>query len=251
MSFSLQNIDELVLHIDVNGTIIAEDKAGGENSADFIVKLLDRAKKQGRTVDASVLDAIKKKLATQEEGEVYIFPALFRLFDQLDAAQIRYKVMFRTFGEDIQDVTAAIKRKRPEVEFAHIEFSSTNCDAMTQRMIFATQYPDAQWVTVQENYQHWDTQGRNAQAGKQLCLNQNRRIFDVFFDDCVLRKDLIHVIAPTGITMEKKEAIARGHLIDVDTLEAMYDDDYFIKQLVKAYAKYADALQVAAPRLGI
>jgi len=245
--FSFQNIDEIVLHIDVNGTIIAEDKAGGETPADFIEKLIERAKKQGRKVDDDVLNVINQKLATREEGAaVFIFPSLFRLLDQLDMEKVPYRIMFRTFGSDIVDITTEIKRQRPGVEFAHIEFKEPNCDAMKQRQIFSSNYLDEQWVTVQENYEHWDAHGRNAKSGKQLCLNPNPRIFDIFLDDCVSRKDLIHVVDSDGVTMEKIDAIARGHLVDVDTLDAMYDDDYFIKQLVKASARYSDSLQFEA-----
>lgn len=247
---SFQNIDEMIIHVDVNGTIIAEDKAGGETPVDFIKKLLERAKKQGLKIDEEVLNVINQKLdAREENAAVYIFPSFFRLIDELDSAQIRYKVMFRTFGSDIPDIMVEIKKKRPGIEFAHIEFKKENCNATIQRQIFATESLDNQWVTVQENYEYWDTQGRNAESGKQLCLNQDPRIFNIFFDDCILRKDLIHVIDPYGVTMEKKDAIARGHLVNVDTLEALYDDDYFIKQLIKASARYSDSLQFAGLHL--
>jgi hypothetical protein len=105
------------------------------------------------------------------------------------------------------------------------------------------QFKDKQWGTVQENYEHWDTNGRNAKSGKQLCLNLSPRIFEVFFDDCISRKDLVHVVDADGTTMDKIEAITRGHLVNVDTIEAIYDDEYFIKQLIQAYARYSDSLQ--------
>jgi hypothetical protein len=82
-----------------------------------------------------------------------------------------------------------------------------------------------------------------------MCLNKNPRILDVFFDDCVKRKDLIHVVDSNGSTMDKSEAIARGHLVAVDTLKAIYDDEYFIKELVKAMIKYSDSLQLEALHL--
>ena len=70
-------------------------------------------------------------------------------------------------------------------------------------------------VYIQEDYATWNKQGRAKEHGKQLLSHP--QMFQIFFDD----NDCVHIPSPDSST----------HFVRVNTLDAMQDEDYFVKHV--------------------
>lgn len=248
---------KLVIHWDINGTITAVDSTehGSEiDNANMVVsksvfgkvvngvwvlnddvcenyesqtyydylKSVDKENYKKRSFDftkpnnpgASLVGLIDKVVATNKN---FLFGSFLKAVEEFpDALHV-----FRTFGQDTNDVLATLRRHHSlkdrfelvshgkpisvdliEVDGHVMSFHEFNTLlAQTDRHIF-----------IQENYEYWNTCGRKKEFGKQLVSHEG--LTQVFFDD----NDCVFVNGQTSNTK----------FILVNTLSALMDDDYYV-----------------------
>ena len=121
-------LPRLVLHFDVNGTVIITDPAAGLSFEDAIEKALDQAdwinsSTYPPTLKISKTAVTKTQLADalkwphgepivpelcMDGNHHFMFPSFYKAITELACAKREFTIVFRTFGSDIKKVQTAI-----------------------------------------------------------------------------------------------------------------------------------------------
>lgn len=288
---------QLILHFDINKTLILKDSSKGIESEEMLTSLLaeftygqwdnihgrmsyteyvervllpddskDPQRKMKRTrktceflnwlqavkhpLQQEVFekrDMMKRKFTDPVTGELKfcVFQSFYKLIQHLQATNRRFVVSLRTFGDDLEEVVdeigshplgIKITRKASFVnKELHLEGASTVKKAET---IFETFLQSQEHFAIQDNWKEWNSDGGHARSGKPFFYDASGKWHDVsnlslFFDDNFSgeERDILNPIEVSGKQVTGGELKGKM-LFTVNPIEAVLDDDYYIK-LVK------------------
>ena len=281
---------KLILHVDVNKTIIAEDAANSKNLDKVLIESLakqykgiwnssltqeityvqyvkeylfpgdksDRAlrRKRGAAVH-SFLDVLKsmndprypiilerfrnaRKKVGLQKGR--IFNSFYKLINYLEREGITYTIVLRTFGTDLGEISHELAAQANLVfdwEGYFVEGTLyLKSDQKKQEVVLETFeeiyafFKSQNHIQIKDDFKYWNDHHEQAQYGKLFPINEaNSSIKTLFFDDNATE----NIINPRNITsgcfMEPEQLIKSGDICSVDTLQAIENDDYFIKEV--------------------
>jgi len=149
----------------------------------------------------------------------FLFPSFVRTISAFPEALI----VIRTFGQDVDDVLKTLleipsvaPRFRSVVRATPVDTEGIMVGETLHTYDEFNQVLETieSHILIQENYHYWNSNQRKKEHGKQLLGSSN--LFQVFFDD----NDCVHV---------RGQAATQTHFIRVNTMQALFDDDYFVK----------------------
>lgn len=173
----------------------------------------------------------------------YIFFSFFNLFEELKAQNIQFRIILRTFGNDLDPVISAITQTFPEEKFSgkgyfsegklhiHSDHSSFVFDNLQDVYIF---FKSNSHIAIQDNWQEWNDHQESKDYAKRFPIDlEDNQILSLFFDDNIKeRQSPDNIVTPinikTGECLDIEELIEQKKIFRVNTYQAIVDDHYFM-----------------------
>lgn len=241
---------KLILHFDINETLIASDQSNGKDVMDGILNSiseevymkdynisykkyteslypgLDPQMKEQRLrmlredLHLHMNEEQKEKVSKCiEKSKHPIVPAFQYLIEKLDQRQIKYVIHLRTFGEDLPKVLphieSIIRRKIHVIE-------RNNLSKESLRNIFRTQC-----CAMREDYIIWKNSDKHYSCGKMFPIETSNTYKAFFFDDNITKG----IVCPYEEDIIDPSSLTDKYLFNVSILEAYLDDTYFYKKI--------------------
>lgn len=170
-----------------------------------------------------------------------IFPSFIAMIDELNSNHTPYTIVFRTFGDDLDNVIKETN-KRCHLEIQNrakfikgiLHHNNGNVFDTPEAMLGCiAPFQHAAW---QDDYQHWHNHGESHEAGKLYPINMhNNELVSIFFDDNAIDKNIIHVESIPSNTDDQRllqaDLLTSGRIVAVNTLQAATDRNYFIDRV--------------------
>jgi len=294
----------LMLHFDINKTLIASDRAGGKSTENVLNQLLS-AKYQD-CWDSSIEEAIsyddyvrnvlfpgpeydlelKKqrknyldhfvgylrernhpfypeciktynaalKVLQNSKGDV--FPSFYRLLEELERRNISYKIILRSFGEEVFEIAEEINANYKDIitNFGSFKKGTLILDSHEVGCNPTAIYEalrSAGHAAIRDDWQYWMEGNMDGKFGKPFFLDQSdNNTLSFFFDDNIYLDDREkNIVAPidakTGKPIAIAELAALHRVICVDTLEAILNERYFVNLIQREFWIEQQAIQEA------
>jgi hypothetical protein len=205
----------------------------------------------------------------------HLLAALFETIQNLTRRSQPVRFVFRTFGTDLPEIAEAVTAfchgKHPDYpHFCHPQVSLERLfkgrwtadgvyellDYVDESLVVAR--GDAEIVAlldslimcgIQDDYEHWAAHGWEPWAGKPVWVPSSTRVHHVLLDDNIhnIQEDSIASVRKQHVdgtyrTLSGREILEMQgvHLIRVPTLEPILNPQWFVQQLDKAQARYAE-----------
>lgn len=292
----------LILHFDVNGTIIANDKAAGLSIADrinfilaskytycygdlkeplsysdYVSKLYPgdfferEVKSKRELLLKNFVNFVKEsdfpfkqdlmieysRLETALNG-CCVFPSFISLIKQLKDDQINFKMVLRTFGNEVEDAISDIESHLPDEKFTYrgsfkdnqwtIQNGQNQTTIEKINEIYDLFKSDGGHIAIQDSFKEWFDTKQSWMNGKRFPINlqeikQESPVLSLFFDDFIGNlgkdKDIITPInSEDGSFITIQELQDRKIVFSVKTGEAILDPDYFINKVYGSLENY-------------
>jgi hypothetical protein len=208
----------------------------------------------------------------------HILPALFRTLEELTCRNEPFRVVFRSFGSDLADVTDAVsifaQGQHPDYpDFRNDNLVVTPADLVKGRWDSSENGSFGLWSQansleasgddeildwiqdrticgIQDDYEFWSRHGCEPWSGKPVWVPARQR-----HQHHILLDDNIHNLPNDSIASVRLQSREGGtfrtlvgkeiqqmqglHLIRVPTIEAILNPDWFLQQIDQARARYA------------
>ena len=194
-----------------------------------------------------------------------LFYSFVKLLDVLQQADVKATVVLRTFGSELVEGMGLIEKIVPEARFTltgRVKSGKICLNERDARFVddegkliaegkgraidgkVVEVFQKHRFVGIQDDFDSWKIEGRNPRFGKPFPFEKNgEETFSLFFDDNIRQDDLKNIVAPMdlrGAFVPPTEALKKGRLRRVKTIDAIIDDDYFLKALERALAFLPD-----------
>ena len=275
----------LLLHFDMNGTIIAIDAAGGKTNHEAVMAaladaytarwddkldhpisyseyvneyLLPNKSKQERHEQIFnfllYLDKRKEPKAQQaheqyeqaiaklQHQKTLILSSFYALLEFLEMNGYDFSIIIRTFGKELDSVIKEIEL-RTHLSFMnhHLYFKNGLCFRQDSNEPIVDLYgflKENKHVTIRDDWASWHSHQEKAAFGKPFPIDeQEHSIHSMFFDDNIrtdlpFDKNIVHPMDPSHSTPLAIAPLIQSHtLVPVNTLHAILDEDYYIKEV--------------------
>lgn len=220
------------IHMDVNGTVTAQDPAAGLSPADALAKAISAAAHGKSCRDGAFLFRDMQPLEAPEAGTISFFDhncryatawhrhegiapkqmhrlhdkyatrleeehgfllnPLWRLLEHLDDAQYDWVLLFRTMGKDLPRVKEELAAQGRSL---HGDGFLSGRDAVNDPAGFAEyvdELPSGTIAAVQDDFRHWQRNGFRHDAGKVVVMDPSRHA-TIVFDDYIRPWDLSEI----------------------------------------------------------
>ena len=208
----------------------------------------------------------------------HMLPALFRTLEELTHRKEPFRVVFRSFGSDLVEVTDAVsifaRGQHPDYpDFRNNDLVVTQANLVkgswdrSENGLFQLWSQDGSleasgddeildWIqhrtvcAIQDDYEFWSRHGCEPWSGKPVWVpSRRRRQHHILFDDNIhnLAHDSIASVklqphdgaSFRTLSGEEIQQMQGLHLIRVPTIEPILNPDWFLIQIDKARARYA------------
>lgn len=199
-------------------------------------------------------ERIKEKFTDPETRKINftVFMSFYQLLEKLRANKIPFVIILRTFGDDLKEVTEEIGTHPLGVRFARWgKFDGENLQldkegtVDTVSKIFDTFLKSQEHFAIRDNWKKWNSDGERGRSGKPFVfdLDGNRhevRNLSLFFDDNITgeEKDIVNPVEIHGRKVSGKD-LQDKQVFRVNTVQAMLDDDYYVKMVRQAFLQNA------------
>lgn len=168
-----------------------------------------------------------------------VFPSFYALVKYLEDKNVSYTILLRSFGNDLQSVLQELSQTLniSEIPLFKMQGNTLLVEGLpyphTSVVKHAKKY---RFVGVQDDFFYWNTHNESKEYGKIFPLSNED--ISLFFDDNVEEKGgEKNIICPYLLTTNSSipilPLIQSGHIVRVDTLEALTNTEYFIERLQK------------------
>lgn len=168
-----------------------------------------------------------------------IFPSFFKLIEFLESHNFKYTIVFRTFGQDLplisQDIENKLQQPLALGKFKEGTFYMDGKGYQDPSAIH-TLLKKHKFVGIEEDYRYWAEHDELREFGKIFPVINTLNEKCVFFDDHIPSHDnakgaIIHPVDLNNKPLALSELINNKLLVKVDMIDAILDDEYFIKHL--------------------
>ncbi|CCB85225.1 putative uncharacterized protein [Parachlamydia acanthamoebae UV-7] len=288
--------ERLILHFDINETLIASDQAAGKSAKDTINRALAQKYKEKWSesiaepisyqeyvyryllpgdknnsqlkekrlqklfhftdfIQASAYPIKNQVLAEYHHclnkfvsGEpIQIFPSFFKMIRHLQNQRVSFTLQIRTFGKELPQIVQAINTQlgcefikyNARFENRHLFIENRPKPVISLPEIY--QFFKICNVGVQDSWKEWSEHQKYAAYGKLFPIDlEDPHTIAIFFDDNIRPqepKNIVNAIdIRSGCSVSARDLIETHNLVIVDMLQAIEDEDYFIKHVQQACA---------------
>jgi len=176
-----------------------------------------------------------------EALKLAVFPSFFKLIHYLDESGFRYTILFRTFGPDAPETANELNQELGDEFIA--EFHTIRKGAIDgKEELYGYILKSNNHFAVQDDWKVWYQNNEEGAYGKYFPIDRKDRTrLSLFFDDNA-RIDLDRAErnavrpydAATGEKLSVIKLVDERRVFPVSTLEALCDEDYFIKLVESA-----------------
>ncbi len=193
---------------------------------------------------SSVKDRFDRIMSCLEKQDSLLFKSFWKLVEWLEIQEkdqgLQYKIVFRTFGHDIPAIQETLIKKGfccdhlTSFKNGQLVSGDKTHDLNDHKTIVSAIAVD-KFNAVQDDWKHWNTNGEKREFGKPFYVSNGSSLevepIRIFFDDNVIEKEIIYPLTKEGIPVNVQGLIDKGLLVNVKTLDAIADEDYFIERI--------------------
>lgn len=195
-----------------------------------------------------VLQEYEKAISVLNNSASIIFPSFYSLLSDLDSQGISYTIILRSFGEEVFDVKNEISA------MSKIIFNRTGIFREGKLYLENESLEDPYeiyhllrrigHIAIQDDWNYWNAHRMSAEYGKPFYIDkEDNDTLPIFFDDNINNTNSANnIIAPLdpsrGVFISMGELIESRQAVQVDTLQAILKDDYFINCVRAAIHHY-------------
>jgi hypothetical protein len=180
-----------------------------------------------------------------------VFRSFYKLLEDLDSRHIEYSVILRTFGSDLDRVATDVNQARStnffglRGRFKDRQLFIQESPSQERRIEDISQiyqfFKESSHIAIQDNWEDWAQHNEHQEFGKTVPIDlEDETVLSLFFDDNVKTKpgSVTNVVNPVDIRTGQSMAVAplvdKKIIFRVDMLEAILDDDYYIRHVNEA-----------------
>jgi plasmid maintenance system killer protein len=186
-------------------------------------------------------ELLKDKL---ENHKSILFNSFYQLIYFLNQHSIHFTIVLRTFGDDLNRVMneANSHLKMPffnqsaSFKQGNLYISNKNLDSITAIYEFLK---TTAHIGIQDNWKEWNDHNEAQEYAKRFPIDlSDSSTICMFFDDNVELdpSSITNIVNPievqTGKSLSVKDLIEANHIIVVDTINAILDDNYYINKVM-------------------
>jgi len=163
----------------------------------------------------------------------HLFPSFIRLLSELRLHQIPFTLVLRSFGDDIPAVKHELEAQHIFInDIGHFEGPVLHLHGRQLRepQEIAKNLMSGRHQAWRDDWNYWHKHKHTGTFGKPFYLSEQQPL-SLFFDDKAVEKDIIHICRINGQVTSKEEALSKGYLVPVDTLQAIREPDYFCERV--------------------
>ena len=177
-----------------------------------------------------------------ERQKEQIFASFYKLIEFLREKDISYTLVIRTFGAEAPEIADELNRRFGSDFLTDFRSFKKGKLQGTESNLYDLVANTDHHLVIQDDWHWWAKHGQDWQYGKPfpIDLNDPQRI-SLFFDDNAKPDPKFpqkNIVAPydaaSGQPISPDELIKQGRLLPVDMLEALCDEDYYIRLVEKA-----------------
>lgn len=226
--------------------------------SDFVKKHLYPGDKSDPEIRAARFKLLHNFVENQEQTPIYtrlkrdydalcqkmsdrlLFPSFIHCLNTLEQLNIKATIVLRTFGHDLTAVTQAVERQLPKAKFVSGQMSKGKLlfeqHSYRSPSAIRSTLNSHRWVAIQDDWAWWIANKLHRHCGKPLFVDlKDSRTHAIFFDDNIKTdpSSKTNIVCAHNLKGEEITAtcLESRQLISVDTLEAIRDPNYFLKQI--------------------
>jgi hypothetical protein len=165
-----------------------------------------------------------------------VFPSFVKLIETLEEKNISFSLIFRSFGSDLDAVTKELNIEVSKASFKKGKLFTENGVIENPQHIF-DYIKSYKWLGIQDDYFYWHKHNELKEYGKQFPLEVETETISIFFDDNIEFDAATNIVAPLDVKTKKYipilPLIYKERLVPVNTIDAILDENYFIKFISK------------------
>ena len=179
-----------------------------------------------------------KKIKDNFPAGKKIFASFIALIEYLEKNNIKFSVIFRSFGNDVDNIIAELKERTSLKSFSRSELSReylNNLNAAEAAKMLSTINP-GEHGAWQDNWPYWNQKSETFEGGKPFLIDFNHpNQIAMFFDDHAKNKQII-CVKPTqegnfNQRLLQEKLIDAGRIVPVKKLNASEENNYFIEKV--------------------
>lgn len=223
------------------------DRQHREKAHRYLHHFMDYLKEYNHPLYPSVLQEYKTLLTALDSMQGRVFASFYRLLAYLDQQEISYSIILRSFGEEVLEVKEEIAQTYPLI-FSHAgtfqqgklifegEENAVEAEAIYLKL------RNVKHAAIQDDWNYWNEHGMALGYGKPFYIDRtDQEILSIFFDDNVCLDASNQIISPldatTGEVLLLEELIDYRQIVAVDTIQAIFDVDYYKNKVEEAIFK--------------
>lgn len=176
-----------------------------------------------------------------------VIDSFYKLIEYLEANNIKFSIILRSFGVDTDNVMEEVNKHlgmrffenrndfRGILRLIDVLPALEKLAYLKQLYNFIKTTPN---IGVRDDYCYWDSNKQCQRFSKPFPVdNTDSSVIQIFFDDNVRLEpesnvNIIHPIdVNTGKSINANELIKRHMIIQANIVQALLDDDYFVKAI--------------------
>jgi hypothetical protein len=201
---------------------------------DFLKEKDDRNYFRAKEIYVRAMDAFQKQ-------ETEIFPSFYKLIDKLHERNIAYTLIIRTFGSEAGSIAEELNQRYGENFIANAYAMKQGQLEGTESDLYALILNADHHFIIRDDWDWWYSHKENWMYGKPfpIDLNDKERI-SLFFDDHAKPNPNYpdsNIVTPynveNGLLISPDKLIAAKSIYPVDMIEALCDEDYYVRFIEK------------------
>jgi hypothetical protein len=173
-------------------------------------------------------------------GENHIPQSFINLLNYLEENKLSYSLVFRTFGNDINDVVNELSKRTHVKALDHVTFiggelKQANGNVLKSPEKILKYFKSGKYFTCSDNFADWRKTNETYAGGKPFVIDLNSRDVSIFFDDNAVSKQILCVKPVDDSYYDQsfiqQQLVQLGRIVPVNIFEACSNNDYFISRL--------------------
>lgn len=208
----------------------------------LLTRFVESLREQEHPLYPEVFSIYQTALSKLQNGNGRVFPSFYHLVNYLDQTEISYTLILRSFGTEVYEIAAEINSHYPN-KFQHSgKFDRGTLilgewQAKSPREIY-TLLRSLSHMAINDDWVYWNKGAQASQYAKPFLIDtSDNKTLGIFFDDNIdLSNSSKNIIAPIDVTTGRQIPVKDlpNQVVQVDTLEAILNDNYFIERVQKA-----------------
>lgn len=211
----------------------------------YYYNFIEGLRESGHPLYQEIAEAYHHALTKLPNSPNRVFSSFYLLLDKLEEEQRSYTIILRSFGSEVFNIAKEINASFVPLfdHYGKFKHGTLLLDEQQEGSNLSEVYEmlhSHSHIAIRDDYDHWEKGEFRTPFGKPFLLDlSNEDVLEIFFDDHInLHSGETNIIAPidikTGQLIPLEQLAQSGQIVRVNTLEAILEEDYFIKHVEKA-----------------